>query len=471
VSNGRYGIFVSSNGNTIGGGVPGARNVISGNASSGINLIAGTNNLVAGNYIGTDVTGSAALGNLDGVTVNTTGNVIGGTAPGAGNLISGNRRDGVGTSSGATANQLLGNWIGTDASGTRALANNRGVFIMDGVGNTIGGTAAGAGNLISGNTTYGIEIFRTASGNLIQGNSIGTDVTGSAALPNSTGVLIDGGSAVGNTIGGTAAGAGNLISGNTVEGIAITSNGNLVQGNYVGTDASGTLPLANGIGVSIGGAANTIGGTAAGAGNLISGNTTYGVFLSGTSAILNRIQGNFIGTDATGTAALGNGYGVFINFASNNTVGGTAGGTANRIAFNRNDGVLVQFGTGNAIRTNSIFANSGLGIRLLSGGNNNQTAPVLTSAVSGGGISTIQGTFTGQSSTTYTLEFFAGTDNPAQGRQFLGSFTVTTDSSGKANFTFSLGLELMPGEWVTATATDPNNNTSQFSQGVVVTGA
>jgi hypothetical protein len=127
-------------------------------------------------------------------------------------------------------------------------------------------------------------------------------------------------------------------------------------------------------------------------------------------------------------------------------------------------------GTGNAVLHNHIFANANLSIELLNHGNNDQAAPTLTSAVSGGDITTIQGTFTGQPSTTYTLEFFADTDNPAQGRQFLGSFTITTDSSGKANFTISLGLELMPGEWVTASATDLNNNTSAFSTGVSVTG-
>jgi hypothetical protein len=474
LANGRYGILVSGSNNTIGGASLAARNLISGNVSSGINLSTGGNDLVTGNYIGTDVFGASALGNLDGVTVNTPNNIIGGLADGAGNVISGNRRDGVLISSGGTGNRLLGNFIGTDASGALPLANALGVFISDGANNTIGGTAAGAGNLISGNTTYGIEIFRTATLNQVQGNLIGTDASGAVPVPNSTGVLIDGGSASNNTIGGTADGARNIVSGNTLEGIAISSSGNLVQGNFIGADVTGVQALANAIGVSIGGAGNTVGGTDAGAGNLISGNTIYGVFISDTGATLNRIQANLIGTDVTGTAALANGYGVFINEASHNTIGGTMAAAGNTIAFNNNDGVLVQFGTGNAIRANSIFANAGLGIRLRNGGNHDQPAPVVTSASYSGGFLTIQGTLTAAPLTTYTLEFFANSvADPSgfgQGERFIGSFTVTTDASGNASFAFSFAIDLRPGEYLSATATDPDNNTSAFSQDVLITG-
>jgi hypothetical protein len=473
LANGRYGILVSGSNNAIGGAMLAARNLISGNVSSGINLSAGDNDLVTGNYIGTDVSGANALGNLDGVTVNTPNNIIGGQADGAGNLISGNRRNGVLINS-STGNRLLGNFIGTDARGSLALANAVGVSLTRGANNTVGGTAAGAGNVISGNTTYGIESFGIATGDQVQGNFIGTDASGAAPLPNSIGVLIHGGSDSNVTIGGTADGARNVISGNTNEGIAITSSSNLVLGNYVGTDATGAQPLANGIGVSIGGSGNTVGGTAAAAGNLISGNTTYGVLISGTGAIFNRIQANLIGTDATGTAALANGYGVFINEASHNTIGGTMVAAGNRIAFNNNDGVLVQFGTGNAIRANSIFANAGLGIRLRNGGNHDQPAPVVTSASSAGGFLKFQGTLTAAPLTTYTLEFFASaTADPSgfgQGERFLGFITVTTDANGNATFAAGFASDVLPGEFLSATATDPDNNTSAFSQDVLITG-
>ena len=110
-------------------------------------------NVVAGDLIGTDITGTVALGNgLDGVEINTSAssNTIGGTIAGAGNVISGNASDGVEIDEAATANLVIGDLIGTDVTGTVAVGNLEGVVIT-GSNNTIGGTAAGAGNLISGN--------------------------------------------------------------------------------------------------------------------------------------------------------------------------------------------------------------------------------------------------------------------------------------------------------------------------------
>jgi hypothetical protein len=186
----------------------------------------------------------------------------------------------------------------------------------------------------------------------------------------------------------------------------------------------------------------------------------------------NRIQGNLIGTDLTGAQPLGNGGdGVAVTGgAHDNTVGGTVPGAGNVIAYNGHDGVLIDTGTGNSVLHNRIFANAALGIELVNHGNNDQAAPVLTAAASGGGVTTLQGRFTGRRSTTYTLEFFADGGDPAQGQQFLGSVTVTTDANGVADFTVSFGLEVAPGQLATATATDPDGNTSAFSQGVVVTG-
>jgi len=120
----------------------------------------------------------------------------------------------------AENNLVQGNFIGTNAAGSAALPN--GTIILPGAGvglsgvsnNTIGGTAAGAGNVISGNINYGIEIrLNTATGNVVQGNFVGTNAAGNGAVPNRwDGIFLD--DAPGNTIGGTAAGAGNVISGN-----------------------------------------------------------------------------------------------------------------------------------------------------------------------------------------------------------------------------------------------------------------
>jgi parallel beta-helix repeat protein len=251
----------------------------------------------------------------------------------------------------------------------------------------------------------------------------------------------------------------------------------VLHGNRIGTDGSGSVALGNVRGIHLHNhSGTTVGGTAAGAGNLISGNAGDGIFFFAGSN--NLVQGNRIGTDVSGTLALGNGgNGVDLSAgAHDNTIGGAAPGAGNGIAFNGHDGVLIDGGDSNLVSRNSIFANAHLGIELLDGGNNDQAAPHLTSAKAHrraglGGFTTIQGTFTGQPATTYTLEFYADSGTPAQGRQFLGSITVTTDAHGSAHISLRINLELSPGEFVTATATDPNNNTSAFSAGVAVTGA
>jgi titin len=254
----------------------------------------------------------------------------------------------------------------------------------------------------------------------------------------------------------------------------VSKGGATIQGNNIGSDAGGSYALGNGgNGITINGASgNTIGGTITAAHNVISANTANGVNIArGASA--NLVQGNFIGTDSNGAAALGNcANGVVITSASNNTIGGTATGTANIIANSGNDGVLVDTGTGNAIRGNSIFSSTNLGIELINNGNNNQAAPVLASAVATATTITIQGTFAGAANSSYTLEFFANsTANPSgfgEGSQLLGSATVATDASGTATFTLTFTVMVTPGQVVSATATDPARNTSEFAQDVMV---
>jgi len=445
-------------------------------------------NIIAGNFIGTDVTGTVDLGNsLGGVAINSLGNdTIGGTAAGARNVISGNDSFGIAIE-GVGGNLVQGNYIGTDVTGTADLGNSgvAGVLILSSSNNTIGGTSVGARNVISGNDDEGIEIHTT--GNLVQGNYIGTDVSGTADLGNTNNgvAIIDVGS---NTIGGTTAGARNVISGNNSHGIGIIGNGmtgNLVQGNYIGTDVTGTLDLGNSAdGVKVDNAANnnTIGGTAAGARNIISGNNLYGIQFFGAEG--NVVQGNYIGTDLNGTAGLGNSsHGVVID-SSNNTIGGTTVGAANIVAFNGGDGVLVGCctGAGNAIQSNAIFSNTGLGIGLLSdgvtpndpcdpdgGSNNLQNFPLLTSA----STTSIQGTLNSTPNTTFTIQFFANAScDPSgngEGQTLVGSSTATTDASCDANFT--LPASLSPGQVITATATSPTNDTSEFSQCVAVIAA
>jgi Periplasmic copper-binding protein (NosD) len=341
--------------NTVGGTADGAGNLISGNRTDGVDTT-GTRTLVLGNFIGTDFTGTRALGNggrgvglFNGGGPNPENGTVGGTQAGARNVISGNAGDGVSIFS--VGNALQGNLIGTDVTGTRALGNNTGVSITSGMNNTIGGAEPGAGNLISGNTNFGVQVAGADSrSNALLGNFIGTDVTGSTALRNSYGVYIS--AASGTTVGGTAAGAGNLISGNFAGVVLFSASGNRVQGNRIGTDRTGTASLGSFDGVEIlSGSGNTIGGAEAGAGNLISGNTNAGVLLLSSG---NQVQGNTIGVDATGAAALRNTYGVYVETGSDNTIGGTVAGAGNTISGNTLYGILIAAGSGNQILGNLI---------------------------------------------------------------------------------------------------------------------
>ena len=322
-------------------GVPGAGDLISGNGSIGILLLNGASaNVVQSSLIGTDITGAVALPNGDdGVFLaDANGNVIGGPGPGQGDLISGNGSVGVqvlGADGGG--NVILGDRIGTNAAGTAALANvDVGVYVNDAPGNIIG--QAGAGNLISGNGSVGVEIQgASAFGNVIQGDSIGTDLSGRFALPNKAdGVFIL--AASNNVVGGPGAGQGDIISGNGSVGVQILGPGasaNVILGDRIGTDASGSAPLANGAaGIFINNTSGNVVGMS-GAGDLISGNGSVGLLISGRGASGNVVQANKIGTDLSGLFALANkDDGIFIDASPANVLGGSGSGQGNIISGN-----------------------------------------------------------------------------------------------------------------------------------------
>ena len=363
-------IFGASN-NTIGGGESGAGNVISGNDEVGILIwMAGAfGNRVQGNYIGTDVSGSANLGNVDDgvVIVDASDNVVGGSQAREGNVISGNDQAGVAIigfndPENTSGNVVKGNYIGTNFTGSADLGNaGGGVQILDAPKNTIGGSETGERNIISGNDQNGIWIDGVeASGNVVQGNFIGTDPTGSADLGNGfRGVRIR--DAPNNTIGGSHVGEGNVISGNVRGGIYIKdtgASGNVVAGNYIGTDVTGAAVLGNfNEGVQIEDAPdNRVGGSQPGEGNVISGNQR-GIYIRRTGASGNVVQGNYIGTDVTGSADLGNaGEGVIIQDAPNNTIGGSQPGEGNVISGNDSRGIFVSRigASGNVMQGNFI---------------------------------------------------------------------------------------------------------------------
>ncbi len=376
---------------------------------------------------------------------------------------------------GGAGNTVLGNYIGVNAAGTAAAPNLSGVYVQNSPNNVIGGTAAGAGNVLSGNQRALIIEGSASTGNVIQGNRIGTNPGGTAAIPNTgvqSGILLQG--APNNTIGGTAAGAGNLVSGNAQHAVTIigaTASGNLVQGNLIGTAADGTTPLGNstGIGVDIVTANNnTVGGPGA-ARNVIANNQT-GIQIR-TNATGNVVQNNAI----LGSSQLG----VRIEDTSGNTIGGSAAGAGNLIQ-NNSRGVIVVTATSarNAILGNSISGSAGgLGIDLGTTGvtandpgdadvgpNLLQNFPVITSAVASGSSTTIQGTLNSTAGTTFRLEFFSNaacdSSGNGEGQTFIGSTNATTDGTGNATFSATAGAATGV---VTATATDPNGNTSEFS--------
>ena len=291
------------------------------------------------------------------------------------------------------------------------------------------------------------------------------------------------------TVGGTAAGAGNLISGNDRDGVVFASptSDNVVQGNFVGTDATGMTALGNSSsGVFLGGTGHTVGGTTASARNVISGNGTDGVGFASPTGCL--VQGNYIGTNASGNAALGNNrFGVRLS-GSNNIIGGVTTSAGNIIAFSGEQGVNVgsTVAIGNSIRRNSIFSNTRLGIDLVgvggqppndvtpndtgdgdTGANNLQNFPVLTSAISVGANTTIQGTLNSTSNTQFSVDLYGNNACDAsgngEGQNFITSTTVTTNGSGDASFTLTVPSNTVVGQFITATATDPGGNTSEFS--------
>jgi titin len=507
VPNTMVGVYVQGCSNVIGGVTTGSGNVISGNGQQGINLV-GTNgnvtgNVVQGNWIGLDSTGTNSLGNGNtGVGISSAAaNQIGGVTPGARNVISGNGNNGMVLSGTGTAgNVIQGNYIGTDQTGSLARGDRQnGILLQNVNSNLIGGSVSGAGNLISGNTAdangsgnNGIYL-NGGSWNTVQGNRIGTDASGTVSLGNSWNAiyLLNANS---NQIGGAVAGTGNLLSANGREGVQLTtSSWNIIQGNRIGTDASGTLGLGNLNAIYLLNAnSNQIGGAVAGAGNLLSASGQEGIYLGSSS--WDVIQGNFIGTRADGTNGLGNLYhNIDIDAGStNNTIGGTAPGAGNHIAFAKTQnysGVRVRNGSlNNLISGNSIFGNAELGIDLGTAGvtpnvdcesgvaanaaNAGQNYPVLTN-VYVGTATQIRGTLDSGAGKTYLLQFFSNPCGNAlgygDGRVFLGQTNLTLGAAMcSSNFTVTLPVSIPAGWVVTATATDPANNTSEFSAWIPV---
>ncbi len=357
-------------------------------------------------------------------------------------------------------------------------------------------------------TLAGLNLAGAASGSVVKGflitgfnqssaeaavsiSSTGNQIQGNIIRNNGTGIRI---TANNNLIGGTTSSARNVISGNVV-GVDIVSSFNQIKGNFIGTNETGTASQANSLGIqtngSLSGAAsnnNVIGGAEAGAKNVISGNSTSGVSIFNNSAAV--VQGNFIGTSADGASPIPNGVGILLNGGAVSTtletkIGGTDNGEGNRIWFNSNAAISLGEGSlptfTNRIRGNSVFSNGALGIDLTANGvtqndprdpdsgvNGRQNFPVLSSATSFAGNTTISGTLNSQPLQTFTLDFYSSQICDAsgfgEGEIYLGSAQATTDAGGIVGFTANLPVTTALGRVITATATDANGNTSEFSR-------
>ena len=474
-------LILNSPDNLIGGTTTAARNVISAN-NDGV-LVSGAasvNNRIAGNYIGTDKTGTKSLSNgSSGVELASSGSTVG-----PGNVISGNGNYNVEVR--GANNVIHGNYIGTDAAGAKAIIGFNGFGVSaSGTNNTVGGTTPAARNVISGNGA-GISI---GLGTKVQGNYIGTDATGSYAVPNSTGIEVNF-SDKSIVIGGPEAGARNVISGNTGSGIrlSLSNGGGTVQGNYIGTDASGSYAIGNNFGIAILSSGATIGGTTPAARNIISGNN-YGIDIgSSTTATIRDtvVAGNYIGTNAAGDGPVPNVFvGVNVGGSPQGTrIGGTEAGTGNLIAFNVGDGVAISpftnFDSRVAVRGNSIFSNGDLGFDLGSngpdtndpldadgGGNLGQNYPVLTTVSTTGGSTTVSGTLDSTPNTTFNVDLYSnaacGQTGFGEGARLFHTLQVTTGADGRAAISATVNAPLPTGRVLTAAATDPAGNTSEFS--------
>jgi parallel beta-helix repeat protein len=468
-------------------------------------VIFGNNNLIVCNYIGTNVAGTTDNGNTgDGITIDSgSDNTIGGVSTADRNLISGNNANGIlirRSVAPASGNKVLGNYIGTNSAGTGALQNTElGVGVSGASDTLIGDDVAGAGNIISGSRTNGVGINKigafNAQNTTIENNIIGLDAAGTAPIVN-LGVGIDVDNSSTTRIGGSTPLSRNVIGGNQNSGVRILSGATnvTIEGNYIGTDITGTLDRGNifhGIQV-IQATGVVIGGASAAQRNLISGNNQFGIHLQDTSDTV--VKGNFIGTSADGLSAIGNGEGGIKASGiplTGATIGGTTPGEGNRVMGNGDVGVRVESGTGVTILGNEIFGNADLGIDLgLNSGvgdgvspndtgdpdggpNEMQNYPVLAAARFGASTQ-IVGTLNSTASRNFRIEFFSSpTADPSgfgEGQVYLGAISVTTNGSGNAAFNTILPASTSMGHVVTATATDTvANTTSEFSQARTLT--
>ena len=448
-----------------------------------------TPNRVIGNLIGTDITGLQPLGNgADGIRLYSASDIIL-----RNNTIADSGEYGVDVAGSSAHYEetlvIAGNRIGTDVTGTRDLGNALGglwVHAPTSRDIKIGGLGTGDGNIISGNDGTGILIENGASNIKVYANLIGLDTTGRTALTNGGHGIVVSNGAHHVSIGAGSVSGQNTISGSGGHGILIDgAYACAVAGNLVGLARDGSSMVGNGLsGVVMNNAwGNTIGGNFPPDANLICGSGQHGIRIGGANALSNVVLNAHIGTDSVGQAALGNAAdGIRIDGATATRIGGDGAYDAVTVAFNGGNGIGIASGTGNRIVASEIFSNGGLGIDLGgdgvtandagdgdTGANGSQNFPVITSVL--GGSAHVRGTLDSAAGRPYRLDFFlnaeADESGHGEGAVYLGTTNVTTDGGGSAGFSAHFPGSLPAGTFVTATATDmTTGNTSEFSAAV-----
>lgn len=437
------------------------------------------NNIVQGNYLGCNYNATDTLGNTEGIYIlsGPQNNIIGGNSSALRNIVSGNNHVGIRVVN-SNYNTIQGNFVGLNRTGNTALRNYDGISI-EGTSkyNLIGGYASTERNYVAGNVAYGIPVFGAGCNyNIIAGNYVGTDTTGTIAIPNTYGVLFDDGASY-NTLGGRVAGAGNLLSGNSGYGVFLYNFGTVkdtVVGNLIGTDYTGTIALPNANGIVVDGPSflHTI------ENNVISGNIQMGIDIHIAGSDSNFVINNKIGTDISGNFPIGNqldgiriGEGPKYNFIG-------LSGKGNIIAYNGGNGITVMTPAElyNTITSNSIYANQVMGIDLFpqgptpndsgdsdSGPNDLMNFPDIVSFYNIPSTTNwiINGTLNNSTPNNCKIEIFKAEINGignAQGKLFLGS--CYADISGGWIDTIS---GVTSADQLVCTATDLNGNTSEFS--------
>ena len=362
-------------------------------------------------------------------------------------------------------NTVDGNYIGLTADGVTPARNEAGGILVEGNGNTIGGTTSPERNVVAGNavpSSVRSQILVTGNTNAIKGNYIGVAANGTTEQNNVTGVTVQGG-AHDNVIGVDKT-VGNIILGR--QGIEINANagtGNVIAGNNIGLDAAGTVHASVLPGIHASGTGTIIGDNVSppvnanpDRGNVIVGSGDAGIFMQSASSA--KITGNFVGTNRSGASGMGNADGIRVSGGGNNTVG-----PGNTFAFNTAYGVDIGSAT-NRIVANSIHDNAQEGIHNTSPF---VAPPTLTSAVKSGTNTTVNGTFSGTANTQFFIEFFKNTtcdgSGAGEGETYIGFASPSTNGAGSGSYSFSSGT-LNAGDIITATATNSAGlSTSEFS--------